>query len=513
MGVKFKSLLVPAFFIFCLAFFIQSFDLHSEGRTWDEPFKTDTGITAINNITLGKYNYSDWSYGIEHPPVAKYIYGYLYLKDIKTFDTRNTLSAEDTKYIQDGNYYARLQGTTAVVFPYDYVTPRLFSVICNALTITIVFCIAQLLWGELWIGLATSVVFLSIPRFIAMGRLVTYESLSGMLTAFLFLLFLIVSKKNNIALYWSVAFGLLLGLLLWTRYNNISVFLIFAGWIAIWVVSNKKNSVLSGIQTVFLSFFIAGVLGFIIWPFLWIEFPRGVFATVFEHHTRTIVPSIYHLKSLLVTTPIFHLLLLLVGIVFAIKKKDQTLWYVLWWFFGTGIFFTAFSSPTGGTRYIYTIYPSILLLIGYGLKGCIPKKLVAVLIVILSLYGLYTLTSIHPYYLDYYNGLVGGVENAAKNGYEVSWWGEGQKEAEEWLRAHAETDSKVALFVTPKYIFPRIRKDVKISPYDTGAETADYMVVSRADMPRFLKLNSKWKKVYVVSVQDVPLVFIWKRIK
>jgi len=513
MGVKFRSIFIAAIFIFFLAIFIQGFDLHAEGRTWDEPFKTDTGITAINNITEGKYNYSDWSYGIEHPPIAKYIYGYLFMKDIKVFDTRNRLSEEDTKYIQDGNYYAKLQGTTAIVFPYDYVTPRLFSVICNALTITMVFCITIILWGEFWVGLATTILFLSVPRFIAMGRLVTFESISGVLTTFLFFVFLVASKKNVLKPYWSGVFGLLLGLLLWTRYNNISVFLIFAGWIVIWLVTNKKNSVMSGLQTLFISFLFAGILGFILWPFLWIEFPRGVFATVFEHNTRTIIPSIYHLRSLLVTTPVMQLVILLVGIFFAIKKKDKTLWYILWWFLGTGIFFAAFSSPTGGTRYIYTIYPSMFLLIGYGLRWSIPKKIIPVLIIVLSLYGLYTLTSIHPYYLDYYNGLVGGVENAAKNGYEVSWWGEGQKEAEEWLRTHAETDSKVALFVTPKYIFPRIRKDVKISPYDTGADTADYMVVSRADMGRFLKLNLKWKKVYVVSVQDVPLVYVWRRIK
>ncbi|MFH0773080.1 MAG: hypothetical protein V1922_02100 [bacterium] len=507
------SLIFFTLCIFVLAFFVQSFNLNAEGRTWDEQFKVDTGISALNNIIQGKYTFDAWNYGVGYPTVSKYIYGYLYSTDIKKIRTDLPVSPEVYQYIQEGNYYAGIQGTTAVISPYDYTSPRLFSVFSNALTIALVFYIVALLCGELWVGVGASLILLGMPRFIAMGRLMTYESLSGMFITILFVIFLHTSKKRSFRLWWDVMYGLLLGLLLWTRYNNISVFFVFIGWIGVWLFGNKNNNRLSGIKTLFISFITAGILGFVLWPFLWIEFPRGIFASLAARSAWVVYPSFYHLYSLLITTPTVFIILFAIGLFFTLRKRTHEMNYVLWWFVSTALFYIAFSCPAGGTRYIYTIYPSIAIIIGCGLKNLIPKKGLIFTIILLGVYVLYTLISIHPYYLDYYNGIIGGVAGGDKRGFEISWWGEGQKEAGEWLKQHAAPNAKIALYVTPRYVFPRLRKDITVFPYDEQVEHADYIVVSKADMPRFLKLPQQWKKVYVVSVQDVPLVYVWMRKK
>lgn len=500
------------FCIFLLSFIIQSIDLNAEGRTWDEQFKTDTGILALHNIASGKFLYSDWAVGFEHPPFAKYIYGLTFLPELRTIDPKN-VSQDEYKYLMEGNYYAGIRNGLIKVQPYDFTLPRMLSVFLNAATISLVFIIGYLIFRNIGTSIIAAGALLFTPRFVAMGRLMTYESISGFIVSLLFLIF-IVNKKRYAKFSFILTIGLLLGALLWTRYNNISVFITYVGWSLICLMFQEKRDWGAPIFHIILSFFIAGIIGFIVWPFLWIDFPRGIIATVLEHRTRAIFFSYYHVRSLLETTPIIFLIAGAIGMGIALLHRTEERLSLVWWFISTCIFFVFFSSPGGGTRYMYVVYPSGALLVALGFDWIIKKiqnTRKTLFYLLFVIYGITTLTSIHPYYLDYYNEFVGGVKGAAEKKREVGWWGEGQREAGMWLKNNAFRQAKIGFIVTPKYVFPRVRSDVILLPYGEQIGKADYVVITANDLKLFNKIEGKWENVHVVRVQGVPLIYIKKR--
>jgi len=509
-----RKIIGISFIIFVSAFIIQTIDLNTEGRTWDEQFKTDTGIAALKNIATGTFSYEDWAVGFEHPPIAKYIYGLSFYPELKTIDPKN-VTQEEYSYLLNENYYAGMKDGLIKIQPYDFTLPRLVSAGLNALTIMLVFLIGYVCFHQMLLGIVSSVILISIPRFFAMGRLMTFESISGFLTTLLFFIFLKKNKKLNMLIP-SIISGTLLGSLLWTRYNNISVFFTYTGWVMITELFKTQKEWGRAFFHIFFSYIIAGVVGFTVWPFLWIDFPRGIFATVTEHKTRVITSSFYHIYSFLQTTPTFYLILLLVGLLFCIKNKSRNFILLLWWFFSTICFFVLFTSPGGGTRYMFVVYPATALIAAAGLLWLLSKvkKFEKSLVFFcLMLYGIVTLSSVHPYYLDYYNGLVGGIKGAAQKKLEISWWGEGQREAGLWLKQNTQKNAKIGLMVTPKYVFPRVRTDTTLLPYGEQIDTADYVVVSKSDLVTFKKTKGIWKEVYQVNVQNVSLIYVYEREK
>lgn len=500
--------------VFILSFVVHLIDLNAEGRTWDEQFKTDTGIAALKDISSGKFTYNDWAVGFEHPPLAKYLYGLSFLPELKTINPKS-VSPDEYDYLLNGNYYAGMRDGLIKIQPYDFTIPRVVSAVLNAGTVSLTFLIAYLCFQHILPGIISAFILLSIPRFVAMGRLMTFESISGFLIALLFV-FLLGRRKKSEGIVSFVIPGILLGALLWTRYNNISVFITYAGWTIIVELFKKQRNWKQVFLHIFFTFFIAGVLGFIVWPFLWIDFPRGIFATVTEHKTRIIVSSFYHVLSFLETTPAIYLGLLFVGVAAYIKNRTRNNVLFLWWFFSTAVFFILFSSPGGGTRYMFVIYPATALIAATGVTRLLSgTKAIGKTIALfcLAFYGIVTLSSIHPYYLDYYNAFVGGVKGAEEKKLETSWWGEGQRATGLWLQKNATQNAKVGLMVTPKYVFPRVRTDVSLLPYGEQIELADYVVVSKTDLVAFKKIKGTWKQVYTVDAENVPLVYVFQREK
>jgi len=43
---------------------------------------------------------------------------------------------------------------------------------------------------------------------------------------------------------------------------------------------------------------------------------------------------------------------------------------------------------------------------------------------LISLVNIYNLVSFYPYYLSYFNTLIGGIKGAANKGFELTYWGE-----------------------------------------------------------------------------------------
>jgi len=69
---------------------------------------------------------------------------------------------------------------------------------------------------------------------------------------------------------------------------------------------------------------------------------------------------------------------------------------------------------------------------------------------------------IHPYYLDYYNEIVGGPKNVYKHRwFEIAWWGEGIKEAVEYVNATASPGAYIWLKVIPTVEVPPLNPSLR----------------------------------------------------
>lgn len=512
--------------IFFMAWIWQSIDINAEGRTWDEEYKVDMGWEALINLGRGDFNFSSWNNGTEHPMVAKYIYTFAALPQITTVSVNKPLDFPTQMRLATGKNYLYRYRDEVMIVDYDYTLPRLLSAAFNAASVALVFLIASLFLPPIP-SMFASLTLLTTPRFLAMGRLITYESLSGMLYVVTGIVFAYLLERKQRKARWYAIIGFLTGLLLWTRYNNVYVFFFLGGWWIMWHwlrVKNKRRFLLSRSLYRWQLFIIplsAILVGFAIWPLLWMDFPKN-FINTFSQNTGRVSPlSPYYFIQFFYTTPIPYLFLFAVGVVCAIKKHIYYFSVLLWALLSMIIFYGILTAGGGGTRYIFSIYPVYALLCGIGLQSMIQmvnRKNSTTSFIQASLGGIiviFVLISsvfmIHPYYLDYYNELAGGLTGAVEKNLAISWWGEGQREAGLWLEKNAPAKSSVALKVTPMYVFPPLRQDIKVYPYNTHIGETDFLVVTRGDLPLVKNILSRYKKVYSVARQGIDLIVVFKR--
>jgi hypothetical protein len=94
------------------------------------------------------------------------------------------------------------------------------------------------------------------------------------------------------------------------------------------------------------------------------------------------------------------------------------------------------------------------------------------------------LIRIHPYYLSYYNGLVGGLKGAEQRGFETTYWGDTCNESIlSYLNENAPENARIAFYpagsnVAALYrLTNRLRGDIRASGLKEW-ETLDYLVLN-----------------------------------
>lgn len=500
--------------IFFFSLFIHLFGLNKIGRTWDEQFKVDRGHLAYDRIAALDFSHDSWKSGNEHPMVAKYIYGFFVRPHMTRVDDGKgkmaLLPADEVERIKQSNYIFTAIYDKAFAVDFDLTFPRFASALFNTFAVVLTFFIGVRLLGKKF-GWVPSLFLLFMPRFVVMGQLITFESISVFLFCLTFLLFdrLLAHPKK---IKYFVFTGLLTGLLFWTRYNNAYIFLFLGGWLILHAREHALKKLIS--WRFILIPFIAFLLGIVIWPYLWSNFIQNLWATfVGEHTTRGIGPSMYYIQQLLITTPLPILFGLVLGVFKAFQKRAYWDRVFLWWLFSSLLFFTLVCVPMGGTRYIIVMYPVIAILASYGYVEVFKKSRIVILSIILVLLCI-EMMRFHPYYLDYYNQFVGGPRGAAEKGYEFSWWGEGQREVGLWINVNIPDGRSVGLIVRPKYVFPRLREGIKHKGYVDDNTDADYVVVSRSEVA---SLSQEFRithtVVYSSQIDGEPLVLLYEKIR
>lgn len=526
--------------IILLAFGVRYVGLGDIGITYDEPIYVSAGMGYTHGLMSQNFSESIWSINMEHPPVSKYIYG----------AAMRLIAATEGDYV-------------------SFMAAKLASVLMGAITCVLVYLIGRDFLDRN-VGIVSAVLLCLIPVFLANTQLATLESplaLFFTLTVYLFMVALQRGSRHYF-LGSAIAFGLTLG----TKYNGILVLPVLALIFILFTLDRvrKKEGSLNAeavrrnigaflpVRAIAAFVLITGALFFMSWPWLWAD-PVGNLLESYRHWstapmeyflgTLQTAPVYYYPAYFAVTTPLLLFLPLAVGILALARSRDAFKIGLLAWLAVPFLYgFSPFVQD--GMRYLIMIYPAFALICGYGLwsvagwissryKSVGRKKALALVSALAAVYLAVSGGSVYPYYLDYYNALVGGPHGVYESrSFEFSWWGEGIKAAMDYVEDTAAPGSTVLMLTNPddplnffslergmRYYYPLVvhrgLRDVRLN-FSEPMAAMSYGEI-KGIIPHYVIMNypielyqnitivdANYRVVHEVQVQGAPLVKVYK---
>ena len=153
------------------------------------------------------------------------------------------------------------------------------------------------------------------------------------------------------------------------------------------------------------------------------------------------------------------------------------------------------------------IYPVLAIMVSVGFFYLFRKKDALIFGSLLILYLLIININYYPYYLTYYNELIGNTYSVYKNKlFPIGWWGEGVEEASIWVSDHAQTGAKVYIEAIPNHTTGgKLRNDIILT-----SEDPDYIIVNLNtiwyDEP---KIPNNFHLLKTINSDKVPFVQIY----
>ncbi len=511
-----KILIVIIIFIF--SFSLRLWNLNQMGRTWDESAYVEVGYKFIKLIEKGDFKNEFFYEWTDEPPLARYIYG--------------LASVFDEKEINNKGQY---------IFNYDYTYPRVTSAIISSLSVVIVVLIG-IEFISISVGIIAGIILSLLPLFVGYSQLATLESIlffTFTVSVYSFLRFLRSSTYLN-----ALATGVFVGLAVLSKFTNVLLIPIFISIFVIWRLYSIKieKKILQKTLLILLTSIIT-FFGF--WPMFLLDLNRVVASNFILRSSLSRYPSIeiffgrlmhvpvlYYFVFFLITTPFLILIFFLLGSKYisdygtnfkmlkTIEKKRNLKWIfyslILWFCI---VFIQSFYNfRQHGVRYILEIYAPFALISAVGfdqLMSQISNKiwLKFVFFVLVIIYMLVLLVRITPYYLDYFNILVGGTKNVhEKRLFQLGWWGQGIREAGLYLENNAPSGSKIGLAVDPVESMPKSKKLI-LSNY-SDSKVYDYAIVGYYRITRLgfddSIVKNNYNLVYSVKVDGADLVWVYK---
>jgi len=360
--------------------------------------------------------------------------------------------------------------------------------------------------------------------------------------AIIFFFWGVTRKKSHQVLASSVFAGLGLG----TKFNTLFLVPILGIWFLVYLSHNSVN--VRKNRRLLISLlaypFIAGLVFYLFWPFLWqrpitglfevLGYYRDIGTGVLPELDRFLtVANINTFPSLwtVMTTPLSVLILAVVGLVvsfFLVKRKGHFSLLVLLWFFVPLVRVSVGqASIYGGVRQIMEFVPAMAILAGigvWGIKRSIKWKYVNLAVFFALAYAIYELVVIHPNQNVYFNQITGGLSGARER--QIPYWGNSYgnayQQGVEWLNANAQRDARLALAVTNMVNVPRtrLRGDIDFSnTYWSGPNNrGEYVMELHYDWPpaqwyQYDYYNTFLEPVYETKVDGVAILKIWKNSK
>src|SRR3989344_7988006 len=278
------------------------------------------------------------------------------------------------------------------------------------------------------------------------------------------------------------------------------------------------------------TFCIAFLTFFLFWPmpFFHLEWEFNYFMNLRVNAARSIpevffgrlmlTPIPYYFVYFIITTPLIILLFALIGAI-KINRSRNWIWYSLILWFCIPFIMSFYPKREHGIRYIIQIMIPFALIAAMGFEAVVIKLVKKInykilFLIPLFIYQFIILLRITPYYIDYFNIVVGGPKNVyEKKLFQLGWWGEGGKEAGKYLKAIAFSGSTVGVAHEPFGSIPKI-KNLIMEEYQEN-KTYDYVIVNFYNIIREgfndSKIRKNYKVIYSVIADGAHLVEVYKR--
>ncbi|TDJ51482.1 MAG: DUF2029 domain-containing protein [Nitrospina sp.] len=343
---------------------------------------------------------------------------------------------------------------------------------------------------------------------------------------------------------WSYGFAVLLGLAFSVKFTGV---LIPLALIMYMILAREKRAW----RNVVVAAVISPVVLIALNPTWWVD----PFSGFFTHYVQTALsrnttapiatyylgelypvhaPWHYSLVMTAVTVPVAILLFVLLGAVWGVRQRadkwvllvlSQLIFYYL-------ILVLPLSPDYDGVRLFLPVFPFLACLAGLGYRGLRDwvfrnmdrwpplikwgrKRIVALIFLITFTWPALQLADSHPFYLEYYNGLTGGVAGAHRAGFETTYWFDTVVPSVRDTINRFPLNSRVGV-LPPVVDYLRYMQDHGLLRQDLvfTQTDMDYIIL----LPRQSKfrdftwdLYHRQKPVFKLSLEGVPLLLIYRK--
>jgi hypothetical protein len=370
-------------------------------------------------------------------------------------------------------------------------------------------------------------------------------------TGALFFLWLAIEYKK---IWPIIVSALFFGLSLGTKFNII--FSIFP--IGVWLVSlkfweNKKLTKIVIVSLVLIPIIAYGMFLYS-YPALWSSPIQKAVDVVryYQSISKPLVACTYYPLTIywfeqcsdwktpllfMTTTPLITLLLFVFGLMFGLKhiakKNNLTYLWITWLLITLGRATLPVTSLYGGSlRQIMEYMAPLSLLSGVGaififnwIVQARTKYIFVIIVCVSYIIVIFQIIKIHPNENVYFNELIGGLRGAVRNGVEGAnnTYGNAYKQGIRWLNTNADYGATISLGMGIRSAIPDgyIRTDIRYVGDQSiiSAQKGEYIMelaypgMNVNDYFRMRYALRFLNPVHVVSVDGIPLLYIWKNDK
>ena len=503
------------FFVFIFTVILRLWNINEMGRTWDEHEYVEQGYGMIELLKKGDFSNSYFYTTYDHPPLIKYLYGIT-----AHFDVEKRL------------------GNTEVVFKYDLTHSRLLSAILFSLGVVMVVMIGWKISSPI-IGILSGIIFAMLPFSLGLSQLVTAESLKLFIYPLAIYSYLLLIEKFS----WKrvLIAGIITGVALQSKQSNFLLIPLLGSMFFLQYRQLRKDKKQAFAKIRGMAVIIVALVSVITFVFLWPQIlfhfkevysiHQGLWDVQFSPKIWQITlsppevffgrlmltPIFYYVVYFFITIPFLILFLFFAGIKEIFKKKNIYILSVLLWFI-LPFSLSIYSWRQHGLRYIIEIYPAIAIIAAVGfnslmVKFRIKEKLRLLYFFPIIIYLFIILLLIKPYYLDYFNELIGGVNTVYKYKlFQIGWWGQGIREAGMYVIKNAPKGSSVGLALSPILSAPPM-PNLNVQVY-SNSKKYDYVIVNTYNLIREefddSSIKNNYEPVYFAKVDQAILVIVYK---
>lgn len=535
---------------------------------------------ALTFFIVGILTLSDYGLNIDEP--IHFIRGQAYLKMLTSGE--NAYSSGDLSgkrvsaykiqqynakyFLKNDSGHPPLGGILAALFNVifyeklgvlgDLESYHLFEILISSFLVLLVYVMVRKRYG-IFAAIMSSLSLILYPLFLGESHFNIKDPIETTFYAFTIYFFYLAIEYRKMKYF--IISASFFGLAFSTKFNALFLPFTLLPYLIIryWAIVKRQKIKIIKIVPLKIYFYlilfpiIGMIIQFISRPYLWSD-PLGRFMQIAGYYKDIGTGQFSNPKFLVggwnmyapvfifISTPIYTLFLLFVGVVYGffklLKEKDKFFLLIFLWMIvpiarvmypGTNIY--------SGVRQIMEYIPAMAILTGIGanhlvqslrskivnLKPQLSTFILELLIISLFVPTITKLIYLHPNESLFINYLVGGLKGA----YEKKIPGAGESmgnaylQGLKWLNNHAEKDAKYQLSVGMASNVPTqfSRKDLKLGPYFSGLGMRDEYVMEMisVDFPparySIEYLNRYLNPVYEDKVDGAAILKIWRNDK